>query len=916
MNSPEALPLDHWTNYLKLAQMGMLRIDQLFQKSQALVDQGLPSEAVQLHLAYATQSVSEKRHMALYNLGSLQQAQGDMPGAEASYRACIALDPNLGQAIVNLGLLLEKTGRYQEALEQWHLAANPIEGGLSYDTDIQTMALNYIGCVYENHKQYAEAERALELSLALNTKQTGVLQHWIHIRQKACTWPVFKPLPGITHNDMLMATSPLAMLAMTDDPVQQLLTAHAFVGRTQGFKEEFLCKGRVYRHDRIRIGYVSGDLCTHAVGLLLPEVFEGHDRSQFEVYAYDFSPEDGTAVRTRLKASFDHFRHINTLTDRQVAELVLQDEIDILIDLQGLSSGARPGIFALHPAPKQGTYLGFIGTTGMPWFDFVIADKYVLPEELIPYFTEKPLYVEGSFIPIHPDSDPEVSVHRAEFGLPEDAFVMTAFVNVYKINTTMFGCWMRLLRRIPHSLLWLMDDNPSTTESLKAEAQKHGIDANRLVFTTRSSHSQYRAKLALSDVFLDSYPYNCGSITRDVLNAGLPLVTVRGKTMVSRMGGSILTALNLGDFIANDIQAYEDIVVRISRSTLDLNIIKENLKQQISNLQLKPQRLTQSIEKGLLTIHNECYVPKVEVLPSYLVIRQLAMGDVLLTTPIVRQLYKDHGGHCNIDVLTMKPEIFANNPYVRQVFTPQNISIDNTHYTRVINLDLAYENLPHQHIVDAYATVSHGTPDKVEDKRLELFPTEGDRLRAKSLINSQIMGQYAVIHMRKDTWPSRNLPESTWRAIIDLLINTTDLKIVQVGSTHEISFDHHDRLLNFMGLVNIHELREIISGAECYLGIDSGTLHVAACTETPIIAMFSSAHHRLRKPLDRPSHASFIPIQPHIDCYGCQEHYPPPITGVICHRGDPYSPPCKDAFHIEDIAHSLTDLGLARASIN
>ena len=605
MSLTETLPLDHWTNFFKLAQMGMLRIDQLFQKTQALVDQGMQAEAVQLYLAYATQPQSEKRHMALYNLGSLQQAQGDMPGAEASYRACIALDASLGQAAVNLGLLLEKTGRKQEALEEWHKVANPAAGSPSHDIDIQTMAWNHIGRVYENHKQYDEAERALERSLALNTKQTGVLQHWIHIRQKACAWPVYKPLPGITHNDMLMATSPLAMLAMTDDPVQQLLTAHAFVGRTYGFKEEFLCKGRVYTHDRIRIGYVSGDLCTHAVGLLLPEVFEGHDRTKFEVYAYDFSPEDGTAVRARLKASFDHLRRIDTLTDRQVAELVLQDEIDVLIDLHGLSSGARPGIFALHPAPKQGTYLGFIGTTGMPWFDFVIADKYVLPEELTPYFTEKPLYVEGSFIPIHADPEPLASVQRSDFGLPDDAFVMTAFGNVYKINPDMFTCWMRLLERIPHAILWLMDDNARTTEFLKAEAQKLGMAADRLVFTTRSAHSQYRAKLALSDVFLDSHPYNCGSTTRDVLNAGVPLVTLSGNTMVSRMGGSILNSLNLTEWIAKDIPSYEDLVLTLSQDAQKLTLIKQDLSSRILNTHQQPKRLTHSFEQGLLAMNEQ-----------------------------------------------------------------------------------------------------------------------------------------------------------------------------------------------------------------------------------------------------------------------------------------------------------------------
>ncbi len=583
MSLTETLPLDHWTNFFKLAQMGMLRIDQLFQKTQSLVDQGMQAEAVQLYLAYATQPASEKRHMALYNLGSLQQAQGDMQGAEASYRACIAIDPSLGQAAVNLGLLLEKTGRKQEALEQWHQVANPSNGAPTHDTEIQTMAWNHIGRVYENHKQYDEAEGALERSLALNTKQTGVLQHWIHIRQKACAWPVYKPLPGITHNDMLMATSPLAMLAMTDDPVQQLLTAHAFVGRTYGFKEEFLCKGRVYTHDRIRIGYVSGDLCTHAVGLLLPEVFEGHDRTQFEVYAYDFSPEDGTAVRARLKASFDHMRRIDTLTDRQVAELVLHDEIDVLIDLHGLSSGARPGIFALHPAPKQGTYLGFIGTTGMPWFDFVIADKYVLPKELTPYFTEKPLYVEGSFIPITQAAPSTVTTTRAEHGLPENAFVMAAFGNVYKITPEMFSTWLDILTEIPEAILWLIDDNAATTRNLREYATSKNADVKRIVFSPRTAHSEYLAKLALADVFLDTFPYNCGSTSNDVISAGVPLLTMQGNTMVSKMGSSILNSSQLANTIADSFENYKSTCLNIKLKPLSATKLANSDNKAVAN---------------------------------------------------------------------------------------------------------------------------------------------------------------------------------------------------------------------------------------------------------------------------------------------------------------------------------------------
>ncbi len=599
----EELPIDHWLNYLKLAQLGMLRLDQLFQKCESLTSQDETENAYKLYGAYVGHPASEQKHKAFFNLGSLKQLNGDLKGAEDSYRACIAMDISLAQAFINLGLILEKTGRVQEALIEWHKVTDPEVVNLVYSIEMQTMALNHIGRVYENQKQYELAEKALELSLSLDTKQTGVLQHWIHIRQKACAWPVYKTIPKITHNEMLMATSPLAMLAMSDDPVQQLLTAHAFVGRTYGFKEEFLCKGLAYTHDRIRIGYVSGDLCTHAVGLLLPEVFEGHDRTQFEVYAYDFSPEDGTAVRARLKASFDHLRRIDTLTDRQVAELVLHDEIDVLVDLHGLSSGARPGIFALHPAPKQGTYLGFIGTTGMPWFDFVIADKYVLPEELTPYFTEKPLYVEGSFIPLTNDGSTVRDATRSEFRLPEDAFVMAAFGNVYKITPEMFNTWMEIIKLIPKAILWLIDDNATTTSNLKKHALKAGADLERIVFTPRSSPDEYRAKLKLADIFLDTYPYNCGSTANDVINVGVPIVTISGKTMVSKMGGSLLSSIGISFLIIDNFENYISTVLMLFKNKyldkqLQINILT-NFKQQ-SIKQIKKNNLNKIFSQVII----------------------------------------------------------------------------------------------------------------------------------------------------------------------------------------------------------------------------------------------------------------------------------------------------------------------------
>lgn len=587
------------------AQNGQLSLAQLFDATEQL--QASESVEVALHLydIWIKNTQDANKHMALFNQGSMLQTVGKTAEALVSYRQCVDSAPRFGQAYINLGLIHEKLGQRDQALETWSTLV-----GMQWlkdppSNEMLVMALNHIGRVHEDLKQYALAEQAMERSLALDPHQKGVIQHWVHIRQKSCKWPVYKPLPEITSNDMLMATSPLAMLALNDDPVQQLLTAYAFVERTYSFKQEYLSRGRKYRHERIRIGYVSGDLCVHAVGLLLPELLENHNRKIFEIYAYDFSPEDGTSHRQRLKKAFDHWRHIHTLKDRQVAEVILADEIDILIDLHGLSSGARPGIFALHPAVTQGTYLGFIGTTAMPWFDFVITDSYAMPKDLETYFPEKPLHVEGSFIPLSAEAEPTEPTSRDVHGLSDAAFVMAAFGNVYKINPDVFATWIRLLGRIPHAVLWLMDDNPRTTESLQNEAQRQGVAADRIIFTSRSAHAQYRAKLMLADVFLDSFPYNCGSTTRDVLNAGVPFVTLSGRTMVSRMGGSILTSLGLKELIAQNLLEYEDLVMSLAVDQSKLSRLKKALKDQMALVQKNPEKLTRSLEKGLLAFHRQ-----------------------------------------------------------------------------------------------------------------------------------------------------------------------------------------------------------------------------------------------------------------------------------------------------------------------
>lgn len=541
---------------------------ELVEQAQLLENQGLIEQAcVAYQLWLQANRHPHLAHAALFNLGALQQSLGQAQAALTTYQHCIERAPAFGQAYINLGLLQERVGQVEAALQTWSRYLGQRLLKTQPDTELQCTALNHIGRVQESRKRYDLAEKALQDSLRLNPDQPGVIQHWVHIRQKACSWPVYVDQADLPLGKLVRSTSPLAMLALTDDPQLQLLTAQGFVHRTYNTEQARLHDPTRRPGSRWRVGLVSADLREHAVGFLLPAFLQGTDRSAYALYAYDYTREENTPLRQHLLSQFDEVRSIGALTDRQAAELIAADEIDILIDLHGLSSGARPGIFALHPAPHQATYLGYIGSTGMPWFQHVLVDPWVMPADLAPHFTEQPLYLSRSFIPLTHEAPTDAAVSRASARLPEQAFVMAAFGNVYKITPEMFSGWLRLLERIPDAVLWLLDDNPITTQALRAHAQAQGADLDRIVFAPRCDPRQFRAQLRLADVYLDTYPYNCGSTSNDVVNAGVPLVSRYGRTLVSRMGLSILSDLGRPDLATDSQQAYEDKVVEVALRT-------------------------------------------------------------------------------------------------------------------------------------------------------------------------------------------------------------------------------------------------------------------------------------------------------------------------------------------------------------
>jgi len=543
---------------------------------------------------------------ALFNLGVSRSDLGDLQGAASAYRDALALYPRLHQARINAGLVAERQRQDADAARHWLSVAEAVVEGQADAVPFATIALNHLGRLQETRRQYAAAESALAHSLRLNPAQPDAIQHWVHLRQKQCTWPVYMPPAGLTVNGLMAATSPLAMLAMLDDPAMQWLAARSFVTRKYAAPESPLAtgpSGAGRSQDRpLRIGYLSGDLCTHAVGLLMAEILEAHDRTRVQVMAFDFSPEDGTAHRARLRRAVDEMVPIHALSDRAAAEAVRDRSIDVLIDMHGLSSGARPGILALRPAPHIGTYLGFIGTTAMPWIDFVVTDRFTLPEATTPFVTERPLYIDGSMIPLCHQPIVSSRFTREAAGLPADAVVLASFNNIYKITRGLFACWLRIVHRCGRAVLWLLDDNPWATAALRSHAERAGLDPARIVFSSRSTHAEFREKLALADLYLDTYPYNAGSTARDVLDAGVPLVTLAGRTPVSRMAGGLLHAAGLDGLITDSVEGYEELVVGLANDASRRLAIREEMRRRAPGWRMAPARLARSLEEQLLSL--------------------------------------------------------------------------------------------------------------------------------------------------------------------------------------------------------------------------------------------------------------------------------------------------------------------------
>ena len=532
---------------------------------------------------------------------------GQVTQALDQYDELIALHPDLADAHNNRGMALQYLKRFDDALRNYDkaIALRPdfaeayvnrgnVQAALHHSDDALASynkaialkpdfadAYSNAGNIYCTRKSYSEALDAYGRALALRPDDSDARSMRLFAKMHLCDWSDFNAecaalISCINSN---LPLYPFSVLAIPSSPDQQLRCARTFANTRYPSSDKPLWRGDIYDHDRLRIAYVSSDFRAHAVSHLMAGLFECHDKAQFEVTAISIGPDDGSELRRRLQVAFDKFIDANAMRDDEIASRIRQAEIDILIDLNGYTQGARMGIFAQRPAPVQVNYLGYSGTIGADYIDYVVADPTVIPKEHFAFYSEKVAWLPDSFMVNDPGrSIAERTPTRAESHLPDDAFVFCCFNQPYKISPAVFEVWMRLLKAVDGSVLWLKENGAVAAQNLRREAQRHGVAPERLVFAASVPLAgDHLARHRQADLFLDTSPYNAHATASDALWAGLPVVTCLGTAFAGRVAASLLKAIGLDELVTTSIDDYEVLALRLARDPALLDSLKAKL---------------------------------------------------------------------------------------------------------------------------------------------------------------------------------------------------------------------------------------------------------------------------------------------------------------------------------------------------
>ncbi|HKX07777.1 MAG TPA: tetratricopeptide repeat protein [Stellaceae bacterium] len=537
-------------------------------------------------------------------------AQDKPDEAEARYRLALALAPGNASLVNRLGNALYRQGRLEQSIQQYRqaLALKPDSAGVHYNLGNALVrrgkwneaAAHYIRAVAlkpdfadahyglsgilsrQGHLENAIA--ALRRALKLNPDFVEAEMQLAMLRMQACDWS--RARDDVARALVLMhehpgITPPANMLALPVSAADQLLCARQWAGNLmRGGAPPVFHHSRPASAGKIRLGYLCADYYDHPLARLIVEMIERHDRSTFVITAYSIGRDDESGLRKRLEAAFDRLIDLRTLDDAPAASRIYEDGTDIAIDLTGYAQNARTRILAARPAPVQVNGIGYTGTMGASFLDYIIADPFVAPMDQQPFFSERLVHLPHCYLPSDSRREPaRRSLERRDCGLPVDGFVFCCFNTRYKLRPHVFDTWMRLLHAVPGSVLWLLENTPSVRENLRAEAHRRGIGSERLVFTLAIPLPDFLARLRLADLFLDTLPYNAHTTANDALWAGLPVLTCAGATFAGRVAGSQLRTLGLPELVTGSLEEYEMMAIRLARIPALLDELRRRLAQ-------------------------------------------------------------------------------------------------------------------------------------------------------------------------------------------------------------------------------------------------------------------------------------------------------------------------------------------------
>jgi predicted O-linked N-acetylglucosamine transferase (SPINDLY family) len=562
----------------------------------AAFQQGHAREAVEL----LRRAVRSDPHFAVASndLGNLLAQQGMLAEAAASYRRAIAEAPDFAEAHNNLGNLLQMASSLEEAVNCYRTALGLRPG--------YAEAFRNLGSALRRLGRPDEAATALRAALAINPGFAAAIAQLAHQSKELCDWSQLDDLTAELIEIVeagSAAVNPFVFLSLDATPREQLLCARRWVAEHLGAagKRPAASKGE----DRIMVGYLSGDFQEHATAHLIAELFELHDRVRFRVIGYSYGRDDGSAARRQLRATFDGFEDLLDCSHAESAARIRAAGVDILVDLKGYTTDARPEILVLRPAPVQVSYLVYPGTLGSDAVDYILVDPVVVPADEQPYFTEQLVHLPDCY-QVNQRRRP-IARHvpaRHECALPEAGFVFCCFSSAYKITARMFDIWMRLLAGLPGSVLWLLEPNATAMANLRREAETRlPGGAARLVFAPSLPNPEHLARFALADLFLDTLPYNAHTLTSDALWGGCPVITCAGRAFAGRVAESLLRAVGLPELATQTLAEYETLAFDLARNPDRLQAIRGKLEaNRLTTALFDSLRFTRHLESAFETM--------------------------------------------------------------------------------------------------------------------------------------------------------------------------------------------------------------------------------------------------------------------------------------------------------------------------